>query len=399
LVAGDLYFPGRIDEVAVYASALSSAQVQTHYAAAFQSSAAPRFTLQPQSRATLAGSSYTLSAKVHSTPPVGYQWLQNGAGLTGATNSTLVLGSVGSASAGSYQLVATHGSSSATNAATQLQILSGEAVNVDIEGFEITRVIGANGKYAGYVALSNWNEIAYNSNGGSVTGLVNSAGQTNNMIVSWTAGGNRRWNGPFGLPSGDFALLNGFLEATAGTNITLTISGIPANYQSAGYSLYVYMGEPSATVGAVGASDSFAFVSVGTATNYYHGEDLAYWDGSYTLATTTDISQAPADANYALFTNLNSASVTVTVAPDPNFTGPSSLSGFQLVANVVPPVPLAMYRSGGNIFLSWSGNWVLQKKSALDNNPNSWSDVGGAASPYQIPAPLATEQFYRLRSP
>jgi hypothetical protein len=80
-------------------------------------------------------------------------------------------------------------------------------------------------------------------------------------------------------------------------------------------------------------------------------------------------------------------------------TGPGSLSGFQLVANFIAPVPLRITQQGGNIVLSWDGTWVLQQKSVLDGNPNTWSDVNGATSPYTVTGPLNGAQFYRLRSP
>ena len=399
---GDFFFPGRVDEVAVYDKALAVGRVQTHYAAAFQPNAAPRFTQQPLSRAALAGSGFALSAQVHSTPTVSYQWQHAATNLPGATNLTLALAALTTNQSGTYQIVAAHGANNSTSAPANLQVLVGEAVSVNIQGFENVRSIAANGGRAGYVAVPNWNELGYGLSAGTVTNLVNNIGQTNTMTVAWVAFNNRRWNGPFQSYAGDEALLNGFLEAAVGTNITLTVSGIPTNYQSAGYSLYLYLGEPSATVGMVTAGDTFGAVTVGTITNYYHAIDLANWDGNYYAATTTDpFSGTTSDANCAVFTNLNSAAVTVTVAAHPYQAGPASLSGFQLVADVAPatPVPLAIAQANGTISLTWPGTWVLQKKSLLDGNPNAWTDVGGAASPYSVPTPLSSQQFYRLRSP
>jgi hypothetical protein len=62
-------------------------------------------------------------------------------------------------------------------------------------------------------------------------------------------------------------------------------------------------------------------------------------------------------------------------------------------------VSLTLSRVGSDLVLSWQGNWILQRKAVLDTQASGWTDVAGAASGYVIPTPLATEQYYRLRSP
>jgi hypothetical protein len=394
------FFPGRVDEVALYNTALSTTQVQTHYAAAFPANAAPRFTFQPRSRATLVAETYTFPAAVHGALPVTFQWKHAGTNLPGATTASLVLNSVKRADAGSYQLQATRGSGSASSATANLTVLPGEAVSGNLDGNNASTISGYSGR-AGYVNLGNWNEMEYTSASGSAANLMNNLGRTNGMIATWGGSGYRAWSGPLQSAMGDTTLLNGFLDTTTTGSNTLTLSNIPANYQSYGYSLYVYMGAPYYAVGVLSSSDTFGAISVGTVTNFYHAIDLTLWDGSFHQATNTNPADpAPADANYMVFSNLNAASVTVLATAHPALVGPGSLSGFQLVANVPPaPVPLTVSRQGGSILLSWSGEWVLQSKPALDNNPNSWTDVANAASPYTVPSPLGAAKFYRLRSP
>jgi hypothetical protein len=395
--AGNYFFPGRIDEVAIYTNALSATQVQSHYAAAFPGNAAPHITQQPRSRTTLAGETYTLASAVHGAAPISYQWQHAGTNLPGATTASLVIPSVKPSDAGNYQLVATRGSGTASSAAASLAVITGEAVSGNLEG-NSSGTIAASGGRAGYVNLGNWNEMEFTSLSGSKTNLINNKGQTNNMIATWSSSNYRAWTGPVGVADGDAAMLNGFLDTSTSGSSTLTLANIPANYQSAGYSLYCYMGAPYYAVGIVNSGDSFGAVNVGASTNYYHAIDLALWDGNYLQATNSDPTDpSPADANYVVFTNLNAASVTIQVTPHPMLTGPGSLSGFQLVANTVVPVPLVISQQGGNIVLSWTGTWVLQRTSAL--NPNVWTDVSGATSPYTVPTPLQAQQYYRLRSP
>jgi hypothetical protein len=244
------------------------------------------------------------------------------------------------------------------------------------------------------VSTANWNEFGYGTISGSASDLVNQLGQNTGISATWAASDDRQWGGLVPAASGDYALLSGFYDTTTAGSITLTLSNLPANYQRAGYSLYLYFGEPSATAGIVNPSDTFGAISVGTTTNYYHAIDLSQWDGNYYQTTDSDpTDSSPANANYAVFTNLHSASVTVSVVPHPVLGGPASLSGFQLVANVAAISPLFISRSGDSLGLSWSSG-VLQSKHLLTD---PWQDVSGATSPYTIPAPLSDQQYYQLR--
>jgi hypothetical protein len=400
-VNGTEFFPGRIDEVAVYRNALTAAQVQAHYAAAFPANAAPRFTLSPKSRATVSTETCVLPAAVHGVPGVTYQWLYNGAQITGATNSTLVLTRPATPNSGTYQLVATRGSARATNEAAQLTVLAGEGISGSFLANTTDTIAGHSGR-AGYVNLGNWNEFAYQSVSSSKTNFVNNNGQMNNMVATWSASASRFWGSALPSALGDVAMLNGLLDSSTTGTITLTLSNIPPSYRSTGYSLYLYIGAPYNASGLVTSSDSYGTVSLGTTTNYYHAIDLAVWDGTYYQATNTNPNDSvPSDANYVVFSGLTNSSVTVTVAPHPLMPGPVSLSGFQIVGGYQPQTPVSITASlqGGTLVLTWQGTWVLQQKSVLDNNPNSWSDVSGAVSPYTVPTPLGTAQFYRLRSP
>src|SRR5688572_22903675 len=65
-------------------------------------SAPPTISTQPASTTANQGQTATFSVVVAGTPPFSYQWRRNGAAITGATGSTLTLGSVQPASEGVY---------------------------------------------------------------------------------------------------------------------------------------------------------------------------------------------------------------------------------------------------------------------------------------------------------
>ena len=286
---GNFFFPGRIDEVAVYGAALTETQIQNHYAAAFPAGSSPRFTLQPSPRAVLAGGNYKFTAIGYGAPLLSYQWLWNGTNLTGATNATLSLTGLSLTNSGTYQTILKLGGNSTTSSPAILTVLNGQAAGVHFKGFENTYTIAADTGLAGYVQTTNWNEIGYQQNSGTASNLVDNNGQTNGMVVTWAANNNHRWSGPIGVPQGDFALFSGFIDDNGtAADATVVISGIPSNYQQAGYSLYVYMGAPSAGSGEVTGTSWYGAVSVGAQTNFYHAVDLALWDGKFLLATNID---------------------------------------------------------------------------------------------------------------
>lgn len=101
-------FKGSVDEVAFYNKVLTSAQITAHYAAALYG-VGPSFSLQPQSQIAFPGQNVTFSVNTAGAPPVGLQWLENGASLAGQTNSSLTVSNVTFASAKNvYSVLATN---------------------------------------------------------------------------------------------------------------------------------------------------------------------------------------------------------------------------------------------------------------------------------------------------
>jgi predicted extracellular nuclease len=76
---------------------------------------APTITTQPLSQTVTAGDSVTFTAAASGYPAPTYQWQKGGVDLPGQTAPTLTLSNVTTAAAGSYTLVATNGSGTATS--------------------------------------------------------------------------------------------------------------------------------------------------------------------------------------------------------------------------------------------------------------------------------------------
>ena len=97
------FYVGTIDQVAIYPSALTAAQVQAHYAAAFGSNLAPFITIQPVSITNYVSLPVTLTVKAAGSMPLNYQWNMVGSGpIAGATASSFTIANLAYTNAGTY---------------------------------------------------------------------------------------------------------------------------------------------------------------------------------------------------------------------------------------------------------------------------------------------------------
>jgi subtilase family serine protease len=82
----------------------------------------PLISSQPQSRTNPAGSSASFSVSAQACTPLRYQWLFNGAALTGQTNGVLLLTNVHSGMAGDYAAAVTAAGGSMTSSVASLTV-------------------------------------------------------------------------------------------------------------------------------------------------------------------------------------------------------------------------------------------------------------------------------------
>jgi hypothetical protein len=61
----------------------------------------------------------------------------------------------------------------------------------------------------------------------------------------------------------------------------------------------------------------------------------------------------------------------------------------------LPPGPLAIKVTNGQIIVTWTGSGTLQSRASLSSG--AWSSVPNATSPYTIPASSTdTQRYFRL---
>jgi hypothetical protein len=118
------FFGGGIDEVAIFNTGLTAAQIQQIFNAA---NVPPIFVQQPQAPAgtVYEGSTVTLSPLVAGSPTLAFQWTKNTTNLTGRISSSLTLSNVLTNDSGSYALVVTNAYGAVTSSVVVLSVESG----------------------------------------------------------------------------------------------------------------------------------------------------------------------------------------------------------------------------------------------------------------------------------
>jgi len=128
----DLPFTGIIDDVRIYNRALKSAEVQQLYALA--GTLAPVVYTQPQSVTNYAHGRASFSVVADGTGALSYQWLKNGATVSGATTASLAFADLQMADAGTYSVQVTDANnSSVLSSNASLTVLSLPAPDLTTE--------------------------------------------------------------------------------------------------------------------------------------------------------------------------------------------------------------------------------------------------------------------------
>ena len=117
----DLNLDGIVDDVRIYARALTPRDVTSLYGEA--SPVGPTIAQQPQSTFVAVGGSATFTVVVDGTVPLSYEWRKNGLAIPGATNETLVIGNAQLSDDANYSVVVLNSVGTATSADAHLTVV------------------------------------------------------------------------------------------------------------------------------------------------------------------------------------------------------------------------------------------------------------------------------------
>jgi hypothetical protein len=123
---GSRFFEGNICQAALYARALTPAQILTHFYSAEVNQApatsVPLIVTQPQSQPSYVGGSVTFGVGVVSALPVTNQWYVGTTALAGQTNSTLTLSDLQLTNAANYSVVVGNANGTTNSAVAVLTV-------------------------------------------------------------------------------------------------------------------------------------------------------------------------------------------------------------------------------------------------------------------------------------
>ena len=190
----DLDGDGRID---ILASSYNSNRV-----AVFRNSLAPpaAITTQPQSQSVYAGLNATFTVSITGGGgPLGYQWRKDGTNLIGQTNAALVLPNVSAASQGAYSVVVTSLANTNTSAAATLTVIGTAVTPVNLSGTwtlpNSPYVVNTNVVVTNLTIQPGVSVLMVSNTEFRVTGLLQAAGTSNNLITFSRTDTNVGWQG------------------------------------------------------------------------------------------------------------------------------------------------------------------------------------------------------------
>ncbi len=233
--SGMYNFNGVINDVVVYARALSSLEVFSNYLAGVGPvSVAPIIIGQPQSKSVSAGSMVRFNVVAIGTGPLSYQWKLNGLNLTnsdriaGADTDTLTIYNVSAADVGNYTVVVTGAvAPPATSSPATLSIAARPLLmNVNV-------VAGGCPAYSGAGVVGQAGDV-WNSVTDGVFPLLDYAGNPTPTTIQFVGGG--RWDNTGGGSPTTHALMRSY-RTINNSSASVMIAGLNNN---AAYTIITY---------------------------------------------------------------------------------------------------------------------------------------------------------------
>ncbi len=147
------FFDGNIDEVAIYATALTADQVRLHHEVGRANIAVPPIppsvVQDPAPASAYAGRTATFTVNAEGTSPLLYQWYKGNTPIDGATTDILSFTCDYADNGATYKVVVTNPYGSATSAAAALTVMTD--LTVETQPASITRNVGSK---AAFIAVS-----------------------------------------------------------------------------------------------------------------------------------------------------------------------------------------------------------------------------------------------------
>lgn len=410
----DLNWFGNVDEVAIYRKALSSTQVQNHFAARYGTTTKPVISIQPASTTNYATVAATFTVEAGGSDPLSYQWQFKGTDIPGANSPVLTISPLDVTNEGNYTVQVSNGNGSVTSTPATLTVLPAPT------GIDTSAGLVAHIKFDGN--MLDWSGQANNvTNKGAslVPGKVgtqalnyNTAGSTHNYatfgfrpelqfssnvdftIAYWIQYTNLGSSFPQDLP-----IIGNIVNSTYNQGVVLAQSGGPW--------LWTYTGNGYNTVDAGGTNAAISdqnwhhfavtFNRTGVATTYLDGApvDARPIAGRGTVDTGQGmfIGQDPT-GGYGVDgeANIDDLGIWRRVLSPLEVAGLYAAGNVNGVGIASAPVRMSIQVNGNQAIVNWAGGFL----QSADLVTGPYTDVSGATSPFTVTATTG-KKFYRVR--
>ncbi len=417
------FFPGTIDEVAVFNRAITSSELSDLFGAALSGGdLPPSISVDPISQTLYAGRQATFNVTAVGTSPV-YRWrkdnvpLTDGNGISGSATPTLTIANVQAANQGLYDVVITNRVASITSGVATLTVItpvpnSYESAVIALNPIAYYRLNETNDPSGG-TAIANdfW---------GGLNGTYGIAAQNGFTGMA----GPRSGDGFSIFEAGNFSLMTSAADSWATTPawgintnaLTITAWVNPAAVVDRAGIVFARAGQPATGLNFISTNNlNYHWLDNAATYNWDSGLYVPMNQWSF-VALVVDPVQATI---YLINTNGSQSAVnapagghaarafsdTIRIGGDPNSAArtvngmidevaifPYALSASQIqgLYSAAPSVSLNVQRIGGNIVLSWPSGTLLEA-----NQVTGPYTTNNATSPYTN-APASPQKFYRV---
>ena len=300
----------------------------------------PAIVTPPAAASAVAGGSATFTVTASGTAPLGYQWLKNGAAISGATSAALTLANVTTSDAASYSAVVTNAAGSVTSGGAVLTvqlppaIVTQPANQFGALGSSITLSVTASG--TGPLSYQWFNAGGALADGGNISGSASNnlaiAALTTNEVGNY------------------FVVVSNAFGSVTSASATVSVNATP-----------IITGQPASRFAAVGSNAVFTVAVTGTAPFTYqwlkNGAKLAN-GGNVSGATGSSLTltklAARASGNYSVIVKNTYGSATSAAAALSVLTPPSLRTSLVIkpAAHVAAPTAGSLAKAGTNITFS-----------------------------------------------
>jgi hypothetical protein len=303
-----------MDDLRVYNRQLSDPDVATLYQQSSTAESQPVISSQPSAQFLFSGQSLRLSVTASGSSPLSYQWLRNGAVISGATSSVYSVASAASSDAGSYSVVVSNAYGAIYSTTATVLVTQPVAPSITAQPQPATATAGATVSFS--VEASGTPEPSYQwlKNGAPVPGATSrtlaflgvsianagtySVAVSNSQGTVVSAGVALTVNAPVSAPA--FASQPTSQSVSAGSSVVLT-AGVSGNPPPA----YQWFRNGALVPGATNAALILSSVSSADAGSYYLIATNSAGAATSTTATVT-VTPASALSNLSVRTTLAS---------------------------------------------------------------------------------------------